>query len=1312
MAAIPKTLEVAVEHHRAGRFQQAEALYRQILQTDPNHADALHLLGLIAHHVGQHDIATDLIRKAIANNPGVPDFHNNIGLVFAAIGKPEEAIRAYQQTLHLKPDYAAAHFNMGNVLVTQGDFNAAIEEFNQALRVKPDFAEPHNNLGTVLQKQGRLDAAIEEFNQALRIKPDYAEAHYNMGGALHNRGELDAAIEEFNQALRVKPDYAEAYNNMGAVFQDRDNLNAATEKFNQALRVKPDFAEPHNNLGTVLQKQGRLDAAIEEFNQALRIKPDFAEACYNLGNALRDQGRVDAAIEMFDRTVRLNPDHIKVQFNRSFALLLSGNLTEGWKGYESRFQHRDWKITFPQRNEMTRWNGSSFHGKRLFVHGEQGFGDTLQFMRYLPMVKALGGTVIFGTKEPLLGLLQGFPGIDELVEQSLDGEPTLEFDLYVPLLSLPGIFGTALETIPAEVPYLYADSGKVGYWRGRLSGSSFKVGIVWAGRPGHKNDRNRSCALELFSPLVGIPGVELYGLQKGEAATQVESLLKEIIVINLGEEFEDFTDTAGAIENLDLVISVDTSVAHLAGAMGKPVWVLLPFAPDWRWLLDREDSPWYSTMRLFRQPKRGDWDDVFRRVAEELRGLAGKSLSETGSIGSRRLVLVAIPEALGIAMGHHRAGRLQQAEASCRQILQTDPNHADALHILGLIAHKTGRLHMAVDLIGKAIANNPRIPDFHNNIGLVFVALGEPEEAIRAYRQALLLKPDYAVACLNLGIALQVQGQLDTAIEEFEQALRLKPDFAEAYYNLGNALIGRGHLDASTEKFKKALRLKPDYAEAHFSLGNVLQGQGDFDAAIKEFNQALRFKSDFAEAYYNLGNALKRRGDLDAAIENFNQALRFKPDFAEAYNNLGNVLKDQGHIDAAIEKLNQALRFKPDHAEANFNLGTVLLGQGELDAAIEKLNQALRFKPDYADAYLNLGVALQKRGHVDAAIEKLNQAVRLKPDYAEAHLNRSMGLLLSGNFTEGWKGYESRFQHKDWKITFPQRDEMPRWDGSLFHDKRLFVHGEQGFGDTLQFVRYLPMVKARGGTVIFGTKEPLFGMLRGFPGIDELVEQSFDGKPTVEFDLYVPLLSLPGIFGTTLETIPAEVPYLYVDSGKVAYWRGRLSGASFKVGIVWSGRPGHKNDKNRSCALELFSPLAGIPGVELYGLQKGEAATHVESLSKEIIVTNLVEEFEDFTDTAGVIENLDLVISVDTSVAHLAGAMGKPVWVLLPFAPDWRWLLDREDSPWYPTMRLFRQPKQGDWDDVFRRVADDLCSLAGMCRPTQRVQETLDELVS
>ncbi|MHC4559809.1 MAG: glycosyltransferase family 9 protein, partial [Planctomycetota bacterium] len=310
--------------------------------------------------------------------------------------------------------------------------------------------------------------------------------------------------------------------------------------------------------------------------------------------------------------------------------------------------------------------------------------------------------------------------------------------------------------------------------------------------------------------------------------------------------------------------------------------------------------------------------------------------------------------------------------------------------------------------------------------------------------------------------------------------------------------------------------------------------------------------------------------------------------------------------------------------------------------------------------------------------------------------------LLSGNYIEGWKGYRRR-RNTDLKaLTDYHRSGKPRWDGSSFEGKRLFVHYEQGLGDNIQFIRYLPMVKARGGTVIFETIKPLIGLLQGFPGVDELVEYFPDKKSSVDFDVYTSLLDMPNIFGTTLETIPAEVPYIRAEPAKTQYWRNRLAGPDFKVGIVWAGSPVHGNDRYRSCILACFEPLTKIAGLQLYGLQKGKAAAQMDELAETIPLTNISKEFGDFTDTAAAIENLDIVISVDTSVLHLAGAMGKPVWALLPFAPEWRWMLNREDSPWYPTMRLFRQRSWSQWDPVFQQVAEELRIIVAWHRIARR----------
>jgi len=774
-------------------------------------------------------------------------------------------------------------------------------------------------------------------------------------------------------------------------------------------------------------------------------------------------------------------------------------------------------------------------------------------------------------------------------------KPAENFDFYVPLLSLPGIFKTTLETIPAQVPYLSATSEKVEYWRGRLPESGLKVGIVWAGKSMHHGVRKRSCSLKNFAWLADIPGVRLIGLQKGAAASQIKRMPTGTNITNLGGYFRNFTDTAGVIENLDLVITVDTSVAHLAGAMGKPVWTLLSFSPDWRWLLDREDSPWYPTMRLFRQPEPGDWDAVFQSVAENLQILAQKRhpLEDRYGTGNKYNITQRsssdIEAELKQAIQFHQSGQLDKAQKIYEQIIEIDPAHSDALHLLGFIAHQMGRNNQAEDLITKAIRILPGYPFYYNSLGLVFKEKGKLKEAMTCYSKALELKPDLTEAHNNMGIALQYQGKLDEALACFKRALTSNPNAAEAYNNMANILRDQGKLDEAITSYQKALELRPDYPEAYNNLGVSFQSQNRFTEAVSNYQKAI--------------------------------ALR----------------------------------------------------------------------PGYTEAYINTGIAYQANGWLDEAISCYQKAIELEPDNADSHFHRAFVLLLNGNFQDGWKEYEWRLLKDEWKNTHIYDSNIPLWDGSSFKSKTLFVHSEQGLGDTLQFVRYLPLIKSLGGEVIFETAESLVSLFQNLPGIDKLVPLSSE-RPASDYDYYTPLLSVPGLLATSWDTIPAEVPYICSDPKKSAYWAGRLPKEGFKVGLVWAGKPAA--DDNRPCKLKHFFPLSRIPGVHLLGLQKGEAAGQTRELPDGMIINNLGEEFLDFADTAGTIANLDLIISIDTSVAHLAGAMGKKVWTLVPFAPDWRWLLGREDSPWYPTMRLFRQPKPGNWAAVLERVAEKLQGLA------------------
>ncbi|MEI8196354.1 MAG: tetratricopeptide repeat protein [Phycisphaerae bacterium] len=685
---------------------------------------------------------------------------------------------------------------------------------------------------------------------------------------------------------------------------------------------------------------------------------------------------------------------------------------------------------------------------------------------------------------------------------------------------------------------------------------------------------------------------------------------------------------------------------------------------------------------------------------------------------------VTISQAFQLALQHHQAGRLQEAEQIYRQILAHQPGHADALHLLGVIASQVGRFEVAVDLIGQAIAQKPNVPEMHNNLGNALKDLGRFEEANAAYRQAIALKPDFPEAHSNYGNVLVDQGRLEEATVVFRQAIALRPNYPEAHYNLGNALRVRGHMDEAIVAYRAAIRLRPNYVQAQGNLGVALKVQGLLEEAIATFRQALALNPNLPETHNNLCNALREKGCLDEALVACRQALALQPNLPEAYCNLGNVLSDQGCHDEAIAAYRQALalnanlsdahcnlggmlkekgqfeeaiaacrralELKPNYPEAYLNLGNALREQGRLDEALAAYRQALALKPDDAAAYSNLAIVLSDQGCLDEAIGAYRQAITIKPNYPEAHKDLALLLLLRGDFAEGCKEYEWRWRCKNYHSPVWNVPEL-LWDGSDLAGRTLLLHAEQGFGDCLQFIRYVPQIAARagGGKILVVCAPELRPLLQSMSGVAGWLVA---GDVLPHCDVQCPLLSLPLVLGTTLENIPQGVPYLQAEAARVEWWRRELADAppGLQVGLVWSGNPAHKNDRNRSVALAALAPLARMPGVRFYSLQKGAAGEQARTPPAGMELIDRTAELKDFADTAALVANLDLVIAVDTAVVHLAGALGKSVWTLLPFVPDWRWLMEREDSPWYPTMRLFRQRVRGDWGSVIDKVAKAL----------------------
>ncbi len=455
------------------------------------------------------------------------------------------------------------------------------------------------------------------------------------------------------------------------------------------------------------------------------------------------------------------------------------------------------------------------------------------------------------------------------------------------------------------------------------------------------------------------------------------------------------------------------------------------------------------------------------------------------------------------------------------------------------------------------------------------------------------------------------------------------------------------------------------------------------------YQQILAQQPEHAGALHFSGVMALQEGRNDVAADLIAKAIGLQPNSPEAYCNLGIALQGKGQLDGAIAAYRRAIGLKPDYPEAHSNLGAALRDTGNLDDASAALRRAIALRPGFADAHSNLGIVLREMGMLDEARTAYRRAIALKPGYPEAHHNLALLLLLQGEFLEGWNEFEWRWRCKQFlspRRTFGQA----QWDGSDLAARTILLHAEQGFGDTIQLVRYVPLVAARGGQVVLEAAPELRRLLQGTRGIARWVDA---GDALPPFDVHCPLLSLPMAFGTTLQNIPHTVPYVQADAEGVERWRKELSGdGRRKVGLAWAGEPTHGNDRNRSLSLSALAPLADAKGVTFYSLQKGDAAKQATNPPAGMELIDRTAELTDFADTAAFIANLDLVISVDTAVAHLAGAMGKPVWTLLPFVPDWRWLMQREDSPWYPTMRLCRQRGRGDWGSVISRVAEALSS--------------------
>ncbi len=607
-SAIQALFERATHHHSAGRLAEAEQAYREALAIAPDHANTLHGYGVLAHQLGRADVAVGMIGRALKLGGGRAHYYINLGRALRDLGHREEARGAFQCAVILDPDDPVARFNVAVALAELGRGAEAVEHYRAAVRLDPGMAEAWVNLGVLVHTAGEVTEAGACFQQVAKLRPGDAAARGLWALVLREQGRAVEAELVLREAVRVDPDNAEYRNMLGATLIDLGQPAEAEVELRRALIAAPDHVQARNNLGLALQGLGRLEEALTELQVVVRREPDNLDARSNLGGVLRDLGRTEEGEAAWREVLARDPSHASAHFNRGTVLLARGDFAAGWAEFE-------WRDRVPGRRPrefaQPRWRGEELGGDVLLIHAEQGFGDAIQFCRYVPMA-ARRRRMALEVPAPLVRLMQGLEGVGRVVAQ---GEELPRFDAHCPMLSLPHVFGTTVETIPADVPYLKAPESAL--WKSRVGQlAGLRVGLCWAGSAGYRYDQWRSLTSGELVELAGVPGVSLVSLQKDPA----QPIPFELKLHDWSPELRDFADTAALIAELDLVISVDSAVAHLAGALGKPVWLLNRFAPDWRWVQGGERSPRYPSLRQFRQPARGDWGSVMRRIRAALEG--------------------------------------------------------------------------------------------------------------------------------------------------------------------------------------------------------------------------------------------------------------------------------------------------------------------------------------------------------------------------------------------------------------------------------------------------------------------------------------------------------------------------------------------------------------------------------------------------------------------------------------------------------------------------------------------------------------------
>lgn len=634
-------------------------------------------------------------------------------------------------------------------------------------------------------------------------------------------------------------------------------------------------------------------------------------------------------------------------------------------------------------------------------------------------------------------------------------------------------------------------------------------------------------------------------------------------------------------------------------------------------------------------------------------------------------------------------GKYEQAISEFSAVIRFQPDSAEAYFDRAVAEKSADRLEQAEADYKKAIALQPNHFGAQNNLGNLLKQLGRLAEARTHFEAAFLINPEHPEIINNLGVMDLQSGELESAAAKFTKAHTIAPDTVNPIKNLAECMALMGKYDNAEICYTRAVGMSPTDPALWLGYGKLLELLGRQEQALECYRRTSTLDAHACEAILLAAKIIFSKSMFQEGVDYLTSALEINPDNQDIKNNLAICMFEAGRREEGLALLRECIEFDPTRFELQNNLGNFLRAQGDLDGAIIAFEKAHQIDSKRNDPVYNLGVLYEEEQKYDIAERYYRQAKEIEPEAVNVNWNLALVLLKQGNYLEGWRQYEWRWK---WPaFTSPRRDfPQPLWLGEDLTGKTLLVHGEQGLGDTIQFIRYLPLIKANQEKIILEVSPALKRLARSVVGVPEEVLSFGEALPW--FDRQVPMMSLPLAFKTALESVPAQVPYLQPETEEVVRWKERLAGTEgkFRIGIVWAGNTEHTKDAKRSARFEYFVRLADIPGVQLVSLQKGPGQAQIKESARQSAVIDVMDEVNDFAETLGLMANLDLIISVDTSVAHLAGAANLPIWILIAHNPDYRWMMEREDTPWYPSAKLFRQPKESDWDGVISRLEAEI----------------------